>query len=76
MPPRSGGTQLAALESSAPLGHPVPGHLGIQGRPWHDPRMRFLRENWLWIAAPVVLFLLLVFGLNLLEETEPVYPLR
>lgn len=38
--------------------------------------MRFLRENWLWIAAPVVLFLLLVFGLNLLEETEPVYPLR
>ena len=38
--------------------------------------MKFLRENWLWIVAPIALFALLVFALNFLDVGEPVYPLR
>ena len=38
--------------------------------------MKFLRENWLWILAPIVLFGLVVFGLSLLEPDYPMYYLR
>jgi hypothetical protein len=38
--------------------------------------MKFLRENWLWIVAPIALFALLVLALNFLDVGEPVYPLR
>lgn len=38
--------------------------------------MKFLRENWLWIAAPIVLFGLIVAALNLVDPGSPGYDLR
>jgi len=38
--------------------------------------MKSLRENWIWIAAPIVLFLLIVVALNMLDAGEPIYDLR
>jgi len=38
--------------------------------------MKLLRENWIWIIAPIVVFLLIVLALNMLDTGEPIYDLR
>lgn len=39
------------------------------------PRMKLLR-NWIWILAPIALFLVIVVILNMLDVGEPAYDLR
>ncbi|GEM_PF-2079588 len=38
--------------------------------------MGFLRKNWLWIAAPILLFALIVAVLNLMGQGSQGYAIR
>lgn len=36
--------------------------------------MRFLRENWAWILAPIVIVVLIIAAIFLFSESDPLAP--